>query len=222
MELSGTCSKSRGPHPNALPTGVFQAELPARGVFFLAAGSCTRLVWGLCSPRREAASGTGLACRGLLAACSLPRASRDDFCVFLSSGPRDLPQPESLRRELQGAHVRLAVGERGGARGGLLLGGAGYGEQSKVPNTRLTLPPGSRVSSELHWRWEEGYREVFITFRPGWPQPQQRCPSPVTCFRPETLPEDALPLFVVPAARSFPQQQEIREGSRISPHNRIC
>lgn len=61
-------------------------------------------------------------------------------CVSLSSGPRDLPQPESLRRELQGADVGLAVGERRGARGGLLLGGAGHGEQSKAPKTSPRAP----------------------------------------------------------------------------------
>lgn len=60
--------------------------------------------------------------------------------VSLSSGPRDLPQPEPLRRELQGADVGLAVGERRGARGGLLLGGAGHGEQSKAPKKSPTTP----------------------------------------------------------------------------------
>ncbi|XP_041264832.1 cerebral cavernous malformations 2 protein isoform X2 [Onychostruthus taczanowskii] len=56
---------------------------------------------------------------------------RDDSAhlVVLKTGSRDLSEPEPVCRGLQGADVGLAVGERGGAPGVLLPGGAGHGEQ---------------------------------------------------------------------------------------------
>ena len=64
--------------------------------------------------------------------------------------------------------VGLAVGERCGTRGSLLLGGAGYGEQSKAQTIQFTLFHGvvvSRVTLELHWEWDgrhRCYQKMFI------------------------------------------------------------
>lgn len=71
-------------------------ELPFLGHCLPAAGSIALQLWGLCCPHREPAWAL---CLNLSITTSL----------FLSSGPRDLPEPESLRRELQSPHLGLAV-----------------------------------------------------------------------------------------------------------------
>lgn len=102
--------------------------LPLPRHVVLAVGSSTLLLRGL---------GGQLALRGFLVALS-----RLHFSLMtrfsLSSGPRDLPKPNSLCRELQSAYVGLAVRERRGPHRSLLLGGSGYREQSKTLSQAVT------------------------------------------------------------------------------------
>lgn len=67
---------------------------------------------------------------------SFPHPPLPHLCSPLSSGSRDLSQPEPVCRGLQGADVGLAVGERGGAPGVLLPRGAGHRQQG----TAATAP----------------------------------------------------------------------------------